>query len=159
MKNGKLIKKKSKAQEERTAKEFSGRVQLASGAIEACGMKGDVRTDKYLIENKFTDAPFYLLTIKTWEKIAREGAKDGGRIPILQVDIQDLQLVIMFEYDAPPISSLCLNILNINNSIRLHRDSLHTSLNNAVTQLAYHTTKTNKRKLLRVMRKEEFLWH
>ena len=72
------IKKKSLNQERRTAKQFGGLTQPASGAIE--GLKGDVRThgrsagrfnDKdFLIENKFTDAKSYVLQQTTWEKIA-----------------------------------------------------------------------------------------
>ena len=87
------IKKKSLKQEKRTAKEFGGLTQIASGAIE--GMKGDVRTSEYLIENKFTDASNYTVDYKIWNKIFKEAIKDGGRTPLLQVDIQDASVVIM----------------------------------------------------------------
>lgn len=99
------IKRKSKKQEERTAKEFSGRTQLASGAIET--LKGDVRTgehiggsfneDDFLIENKFTDSLAYKLTLPTWDKISKEAFRDNFRTPLMQIDIQDLQLVLMDE--------------------------------------------------------------
>lgn len=97
------IKKKSAKQESRTAKEFGGRTQLASGALWTS--KGDVRTgtertssfndSDYLIENKYTDKDSYKLERKIWEKIANEALRDNMRIPLMQVDIQDLQLVIM----------------------------------------------------------------
>ena len=96
------IKKKSKAQEVRTAKEFRGKTTPASGAMWA--QKADVRTgdrgtgfneNDYLIENKFTDADTYKLERKIWEKIAHEALRDNMRIPLIQVDLQDLNLVIM----------------------------------------------------------------
>lgn len=87
------IKKKSMKQEKRTAKEFGGRTQVASGAIE--GLKGDVRTEDYLIENKFTDAPHYIVDYKIWNKIFKEATKDGIRTPLLQVDVQDESVIIM----------------------------------------------------------------
>lgn len=87
------IKKKSQRQEKRTAREFKGRTTPASGALS--GIKGDVRTDKFLIENKFTDSDSYTLKFVTWNKIRMEALKDELRTPLMQVDIQDLQLVIL----------------------------------------------------------------
>lgn len=101
------IKKKSAKQESRTAEEFGGKTQIASGAL--WGAKGDVRTgsertssfneNDFLIENKFTDKDKYKLDRKVWEKIDLEAVNDNFRTPLMQVDIQDLQLVIMdFNY-------------------------------------------------------------
>ena len=98
------IKKKSKAQEVRTAKEFGGKTQLASGALWTA--KGDVRTGgertssfnetDFLIENKFTDKPYFILKKETWDKINREAIEDNFRTPLMQIDIlEDLQLVVM----------------------------------------------------------------
>lgn len=97
------IKRKSKKQEDRTAKDFGGRTTLASGALWT--QKADVRTgsdrtssfneDDYLIENKFTDADKYKLDRTIWEKIAKEALRDNFRTPLMQIDIQDLQLVVM----------------------------------------------------------------
>lgn len=97
------IKRKSKKQEERTAREFYGKTQIASGAIES--IKGDVRTgereagkfnnDDFLIENKFTDSDRYKFTLPTWNKISHEAFRDNFRTPLMQVDIKDLQLVII----------------------------------------------------------------
>ena len=96
------IRRKSINQEKRTAKEFRGRTQIASGAIET--LKGDVRTgsnlvgkfntDDFLIENKFTDADHYKLTLATWNKIAKEAFRDNFRTPLMQVDVKETQLVI-----------------------------------------------------------------
>lgn len=98
------IKKKSKKQEERTAKEFGGREQVASGAL--WGAKGDVRTGgertssfnsaDFLIENKFTDKNYYLFKRKVWEKIKDEALHDNFRTPLMQIDIlDDLEIVLM----------------------------------------------------------------
>lgn len=106
MKNHKYIRKKSQKQENRTAKEFSGRTQIASGAITL--MKGDVRTgdtssrfnmEDFLIENKYTDSPKYKLESKIWDKISNEAIKDNLRTPVLQVDIQNVELVIVQKND------------------------------------------------------------
>lgn len=51
--------------------------------------------DDYLIENKFTDKPNYKLELGIWQKIAKEALNDNFRTPLMQVDIQDLQLVVM----------------------------------------------------------------
>lgn len=91
------IKKKSKRQEDRTAKDFGGLTQVASGAL--WGAKGDVRTDEFLIENKFTDATSYILKVAIWNKIEDEARRDGVKIPIMQIDIQDVQVVVMRLWD------------------------------------------------------------
>lgn len=120
------IKKKSKAQEVRTAKEFGGKTQIASGALWTA--KGDVRTGgertssfnetDFLIENKFTDKSTYRLERKIWEKITNEAIQDNFRTPLMQVDIQDLHLVILDEnvfnkyldgYDIYEFSSMTNN--------------------------------------------------
>lgn len=96
------IKRKSQKQEKRTAEEFGGRTQIASGAIE--GMKGDVRTgdtsigfkeDDFLIENKFTDSDKYKLDLKTWQKVEQEALRDNMRTPLMQIDIKDISLVVI----------------------------------------------------------------
>jgi hypothetical protein len=87
------IKNKSKKQEKRTAKDFGGKTTPASGALD--GAKGDVRTSLFLIENKYTDTPSYVLKLETWKKIEKEALKDGLRYPMMQIDIQDRQLVLL----------------------------------------------------------------
>ena len=59
------------------------------------GAKGDVRTEDYLIENKFTDKNYYPLALSIWKKIEKEAVKDSLRIPVMQIDIIDLELVVM----------------------------------------------------------------
>lgn len=91
------IKRKSAKQEKRTAKEFGGKLTPASGAM--WGAKGDVRTEDFLIENKYTDANKYKLELKILEKIEKEALKDNFRTPVLQVDIQELSLVVLNHND------------------------------------------------------------
>ena len=100
------IRKKSQKQEARTAKDFGGRTQLASGALD--GMKGDVRTTEFLIENKYTDKDSYKLELRTWRKIENEAIRDSVRVPLMQIDIQDLELVVLDLEDLREyISHLC----------------------------------------------------
>lgn len=97
------VRKKSQKQEKRTAKDFGGKTQIGSGCIWT--MKADVRTgtgrgegfneSDFLIENKFTDKNFYSLKRDIWEKIEREALRDNMRIPLMQIDIQDLELIVM----------------------------------------------------------------
>lgn len=50
----------------------------------------------FLIENKFTDKPYYILKKDIWEKIKSEAVQDNFRIPLMQIDIlDDLELVAM----------------------------------------------------------------
>ena len=89
----KNVKKKSKKQEEKIAKDIGGRTTPGSGALWA--FKGDVRNDKYLIEAKFTDSNKYQLKYTTWDKIKREAINDGLRIPVMQIDIQGSQYALL----------------------------------------------------------------
>ena len=89
----KNVKKKSKKQEEKIAKDIGGRTTPASGALWA--FKGDVRNDKYLIEAKFTDSNKYQLKYTTWDKIKREAINDGLRISVMQIDIQGSQYALL----------------------------------------------------------------
>lgn len=101
------IKRKSTKQEKRTALEFRGRTTPASGALS--GAKGDVRTgtregsqtncEDFLIENKYTDKDFYTLKLTTWQKIDGEALRDNMRVPLMQVDIQQNQYVVLANND------------------------------------------------------------
>lgn len=100
----KTVKKRSQKQEKSVAKDFDAKVVVASGAL--WGSKGDVRSDKCLIECKTTEKPYYSVTAKVWEKIEREALKDGMRIPLLIIDLEDKDRVVVFnpkyfEHDLP----------------------------------------------------------
>lgn len=87
-------KKRSQKQEKSVAKEFDAVVTVASGAL--WGMKADCRSDKCLIECKTTEKDYYSVTSKVWEKIESEAIKDHGRIPLLIVDLEDKDRLVVF---------------------------------------------------------------
>ena len=68
-------------------KDLEAKTVVASGAL--WGSKGDVRHDDFLVECKTTEKPFYSLTMKVWEKIEKEAVRDGLRIPLMCVDVND----------------------------------------------------------------------
>ena len=138
------IKKKSQKQEKRTAKEFKGRTTPASGALS--GAKGDVRTgqregsafsqEHFLIENKFTDKDYYKLDLKIWDKIAGEALRDNFRTPLMQIDIQDYQIVIMDKNDL--VSRVDMDDFEViemmstdKKSIRLYKDDIKERLSHS----------------------------
>lgn len=96
-----LRKLKSKNQENKVAKELSGRVTPASGAL--WGSKGDVKSDKFLVECKTTEKEFYTLTFNVWDKIYREAIKEGLRIPVMCIDIMNgkKRFAVMYTPDLP----------------------------------------------------------
>lgn len=87
------VKKRSKKQEERIAKEIGGKPVPGSGCF--WSYKGDARNDKYLIEAKFTDNDTYQLSYRTWDKIKREAINDGLRIPLMHINIQGSQYALL----------------------------------------------------------------
>lgn len=93
------MKMKSQKQEKNLAKLMKGRVTPASGAM--WGAKGDVRSEKYLIECKTTAKASFAITQKHWEKIQNEALHDGLRIPILNVQLLDgsIDLIVMSKDD------------------------------------------------------------
>lgn len=60
---------------------FHGKRQPGSGCSPLTYKKGDVKSDKYLIECKFTEKDYYTLHVDTWEKIVGE-AVSANRIPL-----------------------------------------------------------------------------
>lgn len=78
-------KRNSKNQESKVAKELSGKVTPASGAL--WGAKADVRSDIFLVECKTTISDRYRLTFNVWNKIYLEAIKDGLRIPVMCIDL------------------------------------------------------------------------
>lgn len=91
----------SKRQESKVAKELSGKVTPASGAL--WGAKADVRNDTFLVECKTTEKDFYSLTFNTWDKIYREAIKDSLRIPVMCIDLQNgkQRYAVMCSKDLP----------------------------------------------------------
>lgn len=115
------IKKRSQLQEKSVAKDFNAKVTVASGAL--WGMKADVRNDKFLIECKTTEKDYYSLSSKVWEKIEQEAIKDHLRIPLMVIDLEDRDRVVVFrpqDFDLP-IDTRCFQS-EIPKSIRVRAD-------------------------------------
>lgn len=79
------IKKRSRKQEEKVAKELNGRPTPASGAL--WGAKGDVKSEQFLVECKFTDSDYYALSKKVWRKIEKEALSDNFRTPLMCIEV------------------------------------------------------------------------
>lgn len=78
-------KHKSTIQEKKVAKEFNGKVTPGSGAL---SIKGDVSTDKFLIECKTTAKTQYILKLDTLRTITKQ-ADAVRKIPLVLVDLDD----------------------------------------------------------------------
>ena len=77
----------SNKQEKRVAKDLDAKVTVASGALSF--QKADVRSDQFLVECKTTAKNYYTLTEKTWSKIESQAVKDGIRMPLMCIDLED----------------------------------------------------------------------
>lgn len=119
----KTVKRRSQKQEKSVAKSFKAKITIASGAL--WGMKSDVRNEKYLIECKTTEKDYYSLTAKTWEKIEREAIRDHLRIPLMVIDLEDKDRVVVFrpkDFD-PEINTRCFHT-EVPKSIRIRASDL-----------------------------------
>ena len=91
--------------EKKDAKLFDGKRTPRSGGLWFA--KGDVRTDKYLIENKATAKESFSVSVPLWEKIEKE-ALLSHRLPLLSLEMGDdkLELIVLSKDDF-----LALNLL------------------------------------------------
>ena len=115
----KTVKRRSQKQEKSVAKKFNARLTAASGAL--WGMKGDVRSDKYLIECKTTEKDYYTLTAKVWEKIQEEAIQDHMRTPLMMIDLKDTDRYVVFrpkDFNRSIVSPL-LSSVQVNKSVRI----------------------------------------
>ena len=115
----KTVKRRSQKQEKSVAKKFNARLTAASGAL--WGMKGDVRSDKLLIECKTTEKDYYTLTAKVWEKIQEEAIQDHMRIPLMVIDLKDTDRYVVFrpkDFNKSMVSPL-LSSVQVNKSVRI----------------------------------------
>lgn len=104
--------KKWERKESKDAKDFGGRRVKASGSLWYA--PGDVKTDKFLIDSKFTEKKSYSVSLKTWDKLFEE-ALFSFKIPMLSLQIQEKELVVMEKDDLLKILELVdLDELKIN---------------------------------------------
>lgn len=86
----------SRRHEERLADKFDGQRSAASGAF--WSRKGDVRTDKYLIEHKYTAKKSFTIKAEVLRKIEEEALLDS-RTPVLAFELEGTNYVILKEDD------------------------------------------------------------
>ena len=60
--------------------------------------KGDIRTPRWLIEDKVSDASGFRISLFLWHKIERE-ARSTGRLPQMRLTLQGVTLRVMAEAD------------------------------------------------------------
>lgn len=87
---------KFRKQQKRDAKDFGGIETPRSGGF--WSFAGDVKTDRFLIEDKTTDKKGYRLTKSTWHKIEQEALMED-KIPLMSIEIQDINLVVLDKND------------------------------------------------------------
>ena len=96
LRNNLTVKQRSQISEKDAARKFGGRVQIASGALRHA--KGDVLTDRYLIEDKTTNAASYSLKKGRFEK-ARIEAFNRGKRAMMRITIQGETLCVVTEQE------------------------------------------------------------
>lgn len=95
--------RESQRHEKRLAKVIGGSRTAASGAF--WSRKGDVRSETYLVEHKYTAAKSYSLKISELEKIRKE-ALLVGRIPMFCLSLGDRNYVLLLEDDFLELDDL-----------------------------------------------------
>jgi len=90
--------KRWQKKEARDAAQFSGRVTPRSGGF--FSFPGDVKSEEFLIESKFTEKKSFSVSRRLWEKINHEAIK-SRRIPILSIELagNGVELVILDKND------------------------------------------------------------
>lgn len=91
--------KRSKQQEERTAKAYKGSRNVMSGA--GWVRKADVRTEEFMIENKLKmdpDAKSYSIKAVDMRDLVKRALLEG-RIPLMQIDLAGHRYVVLREDD------------------------------------------------------------
>lgn len=93
----KVINRKSKKQEERTAQRYKGSRNAGSGS--GWLRKNDVRSSDFLIENKFTNnTKSYTLKFVDLKELESRAIMED-RMPVLQFDLNNKSYVVLMEDD------------------------------------------------------------
>lgn len=148
------VKKRSQLQEKQVAKQFDAKTVVASGAL--WGAKGDVRSDKFLIECKTTEKDYYSLTASVWEKIEREATKDHLRIPLMVIDLEDRDRVVVFrpkDFDTS-IDTRC-TLTQVPKSVRVKASMLgYNDLGDYTSMVVSHICGKKKNVLCFMLQKD-----
>lgn len=95
--------KQSQAHEKRLEKVLGGSRTAASGAF--WSRKGDVRSERFLAEHKYTAAKSFSLKSAELKKVETE-ALLVGRVPIFCVSLDNKDYVVLLEDDFIDIAKL-----------------------------------------------------
>lgn len=82
--------------ERKDARDFGGRQTKSSG--NQWSDPADIKTDRFLFDSKLTDNKSFSLTREIWDKLYEE-ALFAFKIPVLSVQIKDLELVVLAKDD------------------------------------------------------------
>lgn len=94
---GTTNKQLSATSEKAAAANFKGRRQIASGALAFA--KGDVKTEKYLIEDKVTRGASYTFTLAKWNKLRCE-ALSARKRPMFRITFGGKTVCVFEESEA-----------------------------------------------------------
>lgn len=89
-------KARSKRSEKRGATFLGGRVQVASGAINRFDLKADIKTEKYLVDDKTTNLGSFSINFALWKKLAGEAWMNKKR-PMMRIESQSAVLYVVDE--------------------------------------------------------------
>lgn len=95
--------KQSQAHEKRLEKVLGGSRTAASGAF--WSRKGDVRSDRFLAEHKYTAAKSFSLKTSELQKVETE-ALLVGRVPIFCISLGNKDYVVLLEDDFVELADL-----------------------------------------------------
>lgn len=88
------ILKRSKKQENATAKDLQGKRVIGSGNIQNPYMKEDAVSDMFLCQVKFTDKASYSIKLKDHQAL-REHAQKMVKTPLWRIDISGEDLAVL----------------------------------------------------------------
>ena len=106
----KYKRKTSQKQEKTLAKKLSGKVRLGSGALS--WFKGDVITESFLVEAKYTDSLEYRLTLQTWNKIKNE-AYSCDKMPLMEICLNQADV---------PVKIIIINPMDLYDKTKIDED-------------------------------------
>lgn len=78
-------------------RDFEGQLQKASGAL--WDAPSDVVSELFSIDSKTTVNNSYSISLKTWNKLCEEAAWNKEKIPLLSIQINGTELVVLSKED------------------------------------------------------------
>lgn len=152
----KMVRYKSRRQEQSVAKQVDGKTVIASGSLWFAD--SDVRSDDYLIECKTTSRDSFSVTAKIWEKIEKEAVRDRLRIPLLIIDLRDTLRYVVFRNQDFALDDYEIYDKDIPKSFRLSVKDLGYNVNTFdYTERVTRVVKGEKINFLSAMKWKDFI--